>query len=454
MIGAASHSAAPEAASQSARVRDAINRGRMSPLQIRTVMLCALLNVMDGYDIMAMVFTASAISTAWSLSATQLGFLLSAGMVGMGFGAVLITPLADRLGRKAIVQFSLVVIAAGMAFSALTENFQQMVIARLITGLGVGALAPSLSVIVAEFSSNKWRGGAVSFMGVGYTFGAVLGGLAAAQLLNAFGWHSVFAVGAIATFLLVLLVWLWLPESVDYLMQKQPRDALAKLNRILQAIGSPVLQHIEPPSQEQAGQQSGLRGLLAPAMWRTSVQLWCVSFLLLMCAYFVITWTPRLLVLAGLTQSQSIIGGVLLNSGGVLGCLLFGWLATRLSAQSIALAYFALGTLCLLGLSQFYNQITLAYALTLITGVCVFGAIAGINTLAPAIYPAANRSSGVGMATGIGRLGGILSPALTGVIVDAGQSISALYIYYCVPLVIAAALMWILRSARSQYGNV
>ena len=189
-------------------------------------------------------------------------------------------------------------------------------------------------------------------------------------------------------------------------------------------------------------------------MWRTSVQLWCVSFLLLMCAYFVITWTPRLLVLAGLTQSQSIIGGVLLNSGGVLGCLLFGWLATRLSAQSIALAYFALGTLCLLGLSQFYNQITLAYALTLITGVCVFGAIAGINTLAPAIYPAANRSSGVGMATGIGRLGGILSPALTGVMVDAGQSISALYIYYCVPLVIAAALMWVLRSARSQYGNV
>ena len=187
---------------------------------------------------------------------------------------------------------------------------------------------------------------------------------------------------------------------------------------------------------------------------RLSLQLWCVSFLVLMCAYFVISWTPRLLVLSGLSQSQSIIGGVLLNSGGVIGCLLFGWLATRVRAQSITLVYFGIGLLSLLTLSQFHNQLMLAFALTLLIGICLFGAIAGINTLAPAIYPAANRSSGVGMVTGIGRLGGILSPALTGVMVDAGQPIGALYIYYCVPLVIAAALMWVLRSARSQYGNV
>ena len=453
MIGAASHSAAPDAASQAARVRDAINQGQMSPLQIRTVLLCALLNVMDGYDIMAMVFTASAISTAWSLSGTQLGLLLSAGMVGMAFGSVLITPLADRLGRKAIVQLSLAVITAGMAYSALTQSFQEMAVARLVTGLGVGGLVPGLSMIVAEFSSDKWRGGAVSFMGVGYTFGAVLGGLAAGELLSSYGWHSVFAVGAMATFALMLAVWLWLPESVDFLLQKQPRNALPKLNRILSAIGAPTLQSMEAPNQQQA-QAGGLRSLLTPPLRRLSLQLWCVSFLVLMCAYFVISWTPRLLVLSGLSQSQSIIGGVLLNSGGVIGCLLFGWLATRVRAQSITLVYFGIGLLSLLTLSQFHNQLMLAFALTLLIGICLFGAIAGINTLAPAIYPAANRSSGVGMVTGIGRLGGILSPALTGVMVDAGQPIGALYIYYCVPLAAAAVLMWSLRHAQSQYGSV
>lgn len=454
MMGAAITNEVLDGRSQAARVRSTINQGRMSVLQIRTVLLCALLNVMDGYDIMAIVFTATAISKEWSLSGTQLGLLMSAGMIGMALGSLFITPLADKVGRKCIVQCSLVVISAGMAFSALTASFSDMFMARLITGLGVGGLVPGLSVIVAEFSSDKWRGGAVSFMGVGYTFGAVLGGLVAGVLLNSHGWHAVFAVGAIATFALAILVWFWLPESVDYLMQRQPRNALEKLNRILLAIGAPVLESIGEKSGANGVGREGVRALFKGPMLKITLQLWGVSFLILMCAYFVISWTPRLLALSGLTQSQSIYGGVLLNVGGVLGCLIFGWLATRVRAQKISLAYFGIGLACLAFLSQFHAHLTLSFALTLVIGICLFGAIAGVNTLAPSIYSAGNRNSGVGLATGIGRLGGILSPALTGLLVDAGQPIGSLYLYYCAPLAVAALLMGSLRNVNSRYETV
>lgn len=433
---------------QVSAVRQAINTSRLSRFQIATIIVCALLNVMDGFDIMAMVFTATAITSTWKIGGTQLGLLLSAGMLGMAVGSVLITPLSDRFGRRRIVVLSLVLIAGGMFFSAHASGFNDMALARVATGLGVGGLIPSLSVIVAEFSSDKWRGGAVSFMGVGYTLGAVLGGIAANALISGYGWRAVFLAGAYGTCALILVVLVWLPESVDFLITRRPANALARLNRLLRAMRLPAM--AELPERDAAAKKAGMRALLSPALLPATVMLWAVSFLVLLSTYFVVSWTPRLLALSGLSESQSITGGVLLNAGGLLGCLLFGWLASRMSFKVVTLAYFLIGTASLALFSVVHHDLSIAFPLTTLIGVCLFGAIAGINTLAPSLYDASARGTGVGLATGIGRLGGILSPALTGFMVDAGHPISGLYLVYCVPLLAGAAVMWWMRRIPSS----
>lgn len=435
---------------QFAGIRQAINAGRMTPFQIRTVLLCALLNLMDGYDIMALVYTASAISSDWQLSATELGLLLSAGLVGMAVGSVLITPLADRFGRKHITVVSLLVITAGMLCSAWAPQFTTMAAGRVVTGIGVGGLIPSLSVIASEFASDKWRSGAISFMGVGYTLGAVLGGLAAGELLASQGWRSVFLLGACGTAALVVLVCLWLPESVEFLALRQPVHALARLNRTLQAMGMSALDHLQGRTMAHSVGAGAVRTLWAPSTRAATFKLWSAAFLILMASYFVITWTPRLLVLAGLSPAQAIVGGVLLNAGGVLGTLLFGWLASRAHFGAVTLVFLAMALACLVLFSAFSTHLKLAFALTVAIGLFMFGAIAGVNTLAPSVYPSAVRATG--LATGMGRLGAIVSPALTGWLVDAGHQIGWLYLYYCLPLLLALALMWSLRSLPSQFA--
>ena len=426
-------------------LKQRLDNDPMGRFQYLAIGICIVLNMIDGFDVLVMAFTASSVSAEWNLNGAQVGLLLSAGLFGMAAGSLFIAPWADRFGRRPLILLCLTLSGIGMLLSAMSQSPLQLALLRGLTGLGIGGILASSNVIASEYASKRWRGLAVSLQSTGYALGATLGGLLAVWLLGHWGWRSVFLFGGIVTVLVIPLVLLWLPESLDFLLARRPANALARVNRLAVRLGQPALAHLPTPAAREPGAARGFRQLLAPAMRRTTLVIWLLFFLVMFGFYFVMSWTPKLLVAAGLSAQQGITGGVLLSVGGILGAALIGGLALRWPLTRV-LALFMLITAALLVLFVVNGaSVSAALALGLLIGLFSNGCVAGLYALSPVVYDASVRATGVGWGIGIGRMGAILSPTVAGVLLDGGWQPLHLYGVFASVFVLAAACLLLLR---------
>lgn len=161
-----------------------LDNDSMGRFQCLAIGICIVLNMIDGFDVLVMAFTAASVSAEWGLSGAQVGLLLSAGLFGMAAGSLFIAPWADRFGRRPLILACLVISGVGMLLSALSQSPLQLALLRGLTGLGIGGILASSNVIASEYASKRWRGLAVSLQSTGYALGATLGGLLAVWLLG------------------------------------------------------------------------------------------------------------------------------------------------------------------------------------------------------------------------------------------------------------------------------
>jgi benzoate transport len=426
-----------------------VDHGAMSSFQCLAIGICILLNMIDGFDVLVMAFTAASVSAEWGLSGAQIGLLLSAGLFGMAAGSLFIAPWADRIGRRPLILLCLALSGAGMLLSALSQTPLQLALLRGLTGLGIGGILASSNVIASEYASKRWRGLAVSLQSTGYALGATLGGLLAVWLLGHWGWRSVFLFGGIVTLLVIPLVLLWLPESLDFLLARRPANALARINRLAVRLGQPALTQLPTAQVSVAGAATGFRQLLTPALRRTTLLIWLLFFLVMFGFYFVMSWTPKLLVAAGLSAEQGITGGVLLSVGGIVGAALIGGLSSRWPLVRV-LALFMLITAGLLVLFVGSgSSVSTLLGLGLLIGLFSNGCVAGLYALSPVVYDTSVRATGVGWGIGIGRIGAILSPIVAGVLLDGGWQPLHLYGVFASVFVLAAGCLLLLKPART-----
>ncbi|MNI64948.1 4-hydroxybenzoate transporter PcaK [compost metagenome] len=161
--------------------------------------------------------------------------------------------------------------------------------------------------------------------------------------------------------------------------------------------------------------------------------------------YFVMSWTPRLLVTAGLSNEQGITGGVLLNVGGIFGTALVGLLAARFRLSKVLMIYLLANALLLAVFVKFTNTLNLAFALAILIGIFVNGCVAGLYAVTPSIYDASQRVTGLGWGIGIGRAGAIASPLVAGRLIDAQWTPSDLYMLFAMTFVLAAIAVALLK---------
>jgi MFS transporter, AAHS family, vanillate permease len=418
-------------------VHRAIDEGDLSRFQVLAIGLCVVLNMLDGFDVLVMAFTAPEVAREWGLSGARLGVLLSAGLFGMAAGSLFVAPFADRLGRRAVTIACLVVITAGLAASALARSPGQLAAMRVVTGIGVGGILASLNVITSEYAPRRWRSTAISLQVTGYPIGATLGGTIAAFLITAYGWRAAFWFGAAASLLMIPVVVRSLPESLDFLLARQPPNALARLNELLARMGRESVDALPPRSPEEQAVRNPLQRLFAVGSAGATLLVWSAFFLVMFSFYFVTSWTPKLLVAAGLSTRQGITGGVLLNVGGIVGGTLFGYLASRVPLKRLATAYLSATAVFVALFGLYAASLKAAFPIALAIGVFLFGSMVALYAAAPTLYPAAIRATGMGWAIGIGRLGAILAPIVAGVLVDGGWTTPWLYVAFAVPLLLA-----------------
>jgi benzoate transport len=432
-----------------------IEQGPMSRFQVTAITICMIINMLDGFDVLVVAFTAPSIAADWNLSATAIGSLLSAGLIGMTAGSLLLGPLADRLGRRPMVLTGLVVISLGMVASAFTINLNQLFIARLVTGLGVGGILPSLNTIVSEYSSLRWRSFAVSFLQAGYPIGATLGGVIAAMLIAGFGWRAVYLASGLASTVLIFVVWWQLPESLDHVLTRRPPGALEKVNRMLVRLGQPSITTLPPVDSGPALKKTGYADLLhTPGLARTTALLCLCFFVVMLSFYFVLSWTPKLLVDAGMSTSEGISGGIILNVGGIVGSMLLGYISARIPISRLIALYMLVtaGLMVLFSTVHTFTSGTLALALAL--GFFIFGSMVGLYALSPHLYPARSRAAGLSIAIGLGRLGGVTSPLLAGFLFDGGWTRQQGFVAFAAPLLLSMLVVLMLReTTRERVGT-
>jgi benzoate transport len=419
------------------RIQTALAERRMSAYQLLTVGICVVINFLDGFDVLVMAFAAAPIAQEWQIPNRAVGVLLSAGLVGMALGSLFLAPLADRLGRRAATLMGLTLITAGMLLSAFTATVSQLAMMRVLTGLGIGTLLASMTVLVAEYSSLRRRSFAISLLQAGYPIGAVLGGMVAVYLIAEHGWRSVFIAGGLCSAVMIPLVLWWLPESIDFLADRQPRHSLARANRILGRIGLAPLQRLPPRAVRDAQAPVAARKLLSGALLRPTMSIWTSFFMVMFSFYFVLSWTPKLLVEAGLSTGQGISGGVILNLGGIVGSLLLGYLAGSVKLVKLNLFYLSATAVVMVVFGLVSVNLACALITAVFVGFFLFGSMIGLYAVTPGCYPSDLRGTGMGLAIGVGRIGAILAPLTAGFLVDFGFGNPALFTLFAIPLLFA-----------------
>jgi benzoate transport len=426
-------------------------QGPITAFQLTVIALCIGLNMLDGFDVLAMSFAATGVQADWHLLDGQLGVLLSAGLVGMGVGSLTLGPCADRWGRRIIVLLSVTLAGLGMLGSALARDYAELLVLRVLTGIGIGGTIASVAVIVSEYSPDKLRGTALAIYATGYSIGATIGGALAAYAIPRYGWRAAFVIGGTLSLVMLPLAWRKLPESLDFLLIRRPPSGLRRINAVLQGMGQPPQNFLPDPLtvSSQSGQES-VGAQLKLLMQPPTLLVWIVFFCTMAGFYFILSWTPRLLNAAGLSAGAGLTGGVLLNLGGIAGCGLFAFAAARIDTHRLLLSALIGSALLIVvfGLVMAWPGIALWAALLL--GTIANAAMAGLYAVGPPLYRTAVRSTGMGWAIGIGRFRAILAPLASGALLDRGWLPAQLYFFFCAPFVVAAGAIFIIGPARAR----
>lgn len=418
-----------------------------SRLQVLVVVICTIINALDGMDVLIISYIAPALAAEWRISFEALGVIFSAGLAGMMIGCIAVAPFADTWGRRPIVLAALAMMSVGAIGTGLVHGLPAFAAMRVITGIGIGTLLASIAALASEYAPAGRRSLAIGIFQAGYPVGAVLTGLVAMVTIPAFGWQATLIGAGCVSALLLPAAWFLLPESVMFIESSQPANALSRSNALRRRLGWAEREALPP--RTESGSLPRPRDLLSHGRWRATVTLWTATFLSFGVLYFVTSWIPKLAVESGLSQSNALWAGSIFNLGGVVGGLTIGWLAIRRSIGRLICLYF---TLCAVLLIVFAQSLPLAVVLLVAfgLGLTLQGGFSGFYSLAAQLYPATVRGAGIGWAVGIGRGGAVIGPMAGGLLLAAKLPLWAVFGCFAVPLLIAG----LLAAAASRLGGV
>ena len=424
-------------------VEQLIEQSRLDRFQIGLLLLCGLCLIIDGFDVQAMSYVAPAIIADWHVNKASLGPVFGAGLFGMLLGSLALTPVGDKFGRRPVLILSTLFFAICMLATTQVQSIDHLIIIRFITGLGLGSIMPNAMALVGEFSPDSSRITRMMLVSCGFTVGAAAGGFISAALIPEFGWHAVFLVGGVLPALLGVAMVFWLPESIQFLvLNKRPHDQIARwLSKI--ANGLKINEETTILVKEKLAQGLPVTTLFREGRAGVTILLWLISFMNLINLYFLSNWLPTLVKDAGYSTGTAVLIGTSLQVGGIVGTLSLGWLIKRFGFTKVLGSCFLLACVCIASIGYAATTPILLFVSVIIAGFCIVGGQPAVNTLAGTFYPTSLRSTGIGWALGIGRIGSVLGPVVGGQLIAMQWANTSLFVAAAVPAFISA--MTVLR---------
>jgi benzoate transport len=436
-------------AQQETDVRRLLDGAPMGRLQIAAIILCVLLNALDGFDVLAISFASPGIAIEWGVDRAELGLVLSMELIGMAAGSVILGNLADRIGRRPIILLCLALMALGMLSASFSFSVISLSAVRLVTGLGIGGMLACTNTMVAELANARARSLAITVMAAGYPIGAILGGSVASMLLVAGGWRDIFLFGAIVTGIFLPLSLFLLPESIGFLLQKRPEGALGKVNDLLRRMGHQPVEAL--PSPDPAIPKASIGALFAPGLANITTLLTVAYFAHIMTFYFILKWVPKIVVDMGFAPSAA--GGVLVwaNVGGLVGALLLSLLSWRISIRALVIIAMVASAIMVTIFGQGQSSLAGLALIAAAAGFCTNSAVVGLYVIIAQSFPTSVRAGGTGVVIGIGRGGAALGPIIAGLLFSWNFGLVSVALAMALGSLIAAgALMLLFKHLKHR----
>ncbi len=430
----------------------ALENQRIGPLQIRVAALCTLIQICDGYDINSIAWAVPALKDIWHLPppAFTTAFLWSS--IGIMVGALSAGPIGDRVGRKPLLLASLTIFGLASLLSAFAGSLGMLTILRFFTGLGIGGAFPGAATLTGDYAPHRRRALMIMASFTGAPLGGFVGGMIVAALLPHFGWPMIFVLGGVFPLLLVPVLAIWLPESPRFLARKanlSPRQA-ALLQRL----------DIAPERGEahpiDIAEGNPVRLLFSEGYALQTVLLWVIFFCSLMNLFLFGYWMPTVFNLIGMSPADAVFASSLRDLGAIFAVLYLGVLIDRVGPERSLAWHYAAGALFIAAIALIALPYVLLLAVTFLCGMTIIGSQTGANATCGKLYPARMRTTGLGWALGIGRLGGIAAPVLGGWLLSLGLAPTHIFLSACLFALVAATATGLLafRGARGEILTV
>jgi AAHS family 4-hydroxybenzoate transporter-like MFS transporter len=408
--------------------------------------LCAWIALLDGFDTQAIAYVAPVIADQWGIPMAGFGPIFSAGLAGLTVGAFVLSPAADRFGRKSVILLSVLLFGIFALITARATTLNELLVYRFLTGLGLGGAMPNIIALTSEYAPKRMRAVLIGVMFCGFPLGSTVGGLVSAPLISTLGWQSIFVVGGILPLLTLLVLFIWLPESIRYLVARGTKDE--RIARLVAKLDPSIRQNAESRYVIHGPRAVGfpVTKLFQEGRAAMTVLLWIAFFMNLLVMYFLVNWMPSLLKASGLPLNVAILSTAVLNAGGIFGAVVLGRFVDRFDPYLVLGSAYSASALFIAGIAMGSANLWFLMIATFLAGFGVVGAQIGMNALAAGLYPTAIRSTGVGWALGVGRIGSIIGPLAGGILLSFGWNAQSVVLIAAIPALLAGMAVIVLRG--------
>jgi AAHS family 4-hydroxybenzoate transporter-like MFS transporter len=429
-------------------VTEYIDGRKINAFNVTVVVVSFLVILVDGFDITVIALAIPHLIREWGVqNPGAFGWVLSASLFGMLFGAPLIGHFGDRYGRKTAILVSYAIFGVFTLCAAWSSSINQLAALRFLAGIGIGGLLPNIVALNAEFAPRRVQAAAVSMSFAGITLGGSLPGAVAAYLVPHYGWQILFYLGGIVPLLFLGIIATWLPESLRFLALKgRQAEVAALMQKMDPGVTVPTDVRFIVRESETLPFTYLFEGKLAVM----TPLLWLLFALNLMGYYFLISWMPTLLASGNIPVSQAALATTVLQVGGFVGAIGIALPLDRRGMLPIVALFVC--AVPIVGAIGFTAQQSALYMMMLVgvAGFCTLGAQFGLNAVSAIIYPTALRSTGSGWAFGIGRVGSIVGPIVGGVLIGMKLPVQQLYMMATIPFILAAIIALIMMPMYAK----
>jgi MFS transporter, AAHS family, 4-hydroxybenzoate transporter len=428
------------------KTETALENQRIGGLQLRVAALCLLVQTCDGYDLNSVAWAVPPLIHQWHLPPSMFTTAFLWSSIGIMAGALSAGPIGDRFGRRPLLLASLTIFGIASLLSATADTLGMLTLWRFITGIGIGGGFAGAAALTGDYAPHRLRATMIMATFTGAPLGGFLGGQIVAPLLPHFGWPMIFILGGAFPLVLVVALALWLPESPRFLAARKalsPRHAnLLRRLDIAPTGGARVdIASINP-----------IRVLFGNGYALQTVLLWIVFFCSLLNLFLFAYWMPTVLTMIGMTPTQAVFASSLRDCGGIFVVLYLGLAIDRIGPERTLALHYAAGAVFIAVIALVALPYAVLLIMTFLAGMTIIGSQTGANGACGKLYPARMRTTGLGWALGIGRLGGIAAPVLGGYLLALGFPPTQIFLAACLFALIAAAAtaLLVFRGNRTE----